>query len=119
METTFENAVVGDKVWDEHRKEYGLISEITNEEIKVQFPSITISYYLDGTAISKYVRTLYWDKLVIPCRPKRKVKKVIEGWYNIYPDRGLYSLESRADERALPSRLGKAHFIHHEYEVEE
>ena len=118
METTFENAVVGDKVWDEYRKEYGIISEIVNGEIKVQFPSLTISYYLDGTALGKYVRTLYWDKLVIPERPKRKVKKVIEGWVNIYPD-VIHETESIANINCGHGRLGRAQFIHHEYEVEE
>lgn len=119
METTFENAQVGDNVWDEHTQEYGDIYSIQEGILHVNFKNFSKCYTASGKIVGCAIRTLYWDKLVIPERPKRKVKKVIEGWYNIYPDSGLYLFESRANKRALPSRLGKAHFIHHEYEVEE
>src|SRR3990167_4463680 len=59
-------------------------------------------------------------------RPKRKGKKVVEGWVNLYAFRPrpffyeTHSTEEAADNAAdLSGRAGKAYFIHHEYEVEE
>lgn len=119
-ETTFENAQVGNIVWDEFRQEYGHIYLIHNSILCVGFKNNISKHYTDsGKEVGYAIRTLYWDKLILPERPKRKVKKVVEGWTNLYPTNSLYPSEELADSRALNNRLGKAHFIHHEYEVEE
>lgn len=118
METTFENAVVGDKVWDEYYQGYGEIALIHSNLIEVRFETRVTAYHKDGVMRGALHRTLYWGKLVIPERPKRKVKKVIEGWLNIYTE-NLHPTEEVANMRRIDGRLGKADFIYHEYEVEE
>ncbi len=59
-------------------------------------------------------------------RPKKKVKKRIEGWINFYPNNRypnnfsseIFSTKEAADESAGSARLGEAHHIVHEWEEE-
>lgn len=85
METTFENAKVGDKVWSYHNG-WGVIYSITSPPypIIVDFSDAKLySFTLDGVEITGERQTLFWDevKFEIPTRPKKRVKK--EGWINI------------------------------------
>jgi hypothetical protein len=127
-ETTFENAKVGDRVWD-IRYGWGRISHIDNRRSRSLpggpgirphppgphhwrslFPlSVTFNVRLTpgrnydecfsfcGCSSLDMKRTLFWDeiKIVPPERPKRKVKKEVEVWLNVYPDE--------------PFRLGNVH----------
>ena len=71
--------------------------------------------------------SLFWDEIqiVAPPKPKRKVKKVIEGWGNVYPAGdgvvvSLHASQQKADREAdTARRLGLAMNFRHEYEVEE
>jgi hypothetical protein len=78
--------------------------------------------------------TLFWDEIEIipPPRPKSKVKKVVEGWVNFYTSASpsacpsapfcsqtIHRSEEEADLVSSSGRLEGAHFIRHEYEVEE
>lgn len=75
-------------------------------------------------------QTLFYSKPIfeLPSPPKRKVKKVIEGWVNLYESNsaGSYVTNGRikntkeqSDDDADDSRLGGALFIRHEYEIED
>lgn len=135
-ETTFENAKVGDRVWDAHYG-WGKIIKIRIEDdhpIQLEFKSslscVYVWYNFEGIPYSGYFRTLFWDeiKFEAPPRPRRKVKKVMEGWYNMYSV-GSLSLQFSSKDEALKDKnlskslgnkyLGEPFFIHHEYEVEE
>ena len=126
-ETTFENAQAGDNVWST-KHGWGTITCIQNSydcPLLVKFnENLTLAYSMFGREDSvDNNQTLYWGELKIPERPKHKVKKVIEGWINIYAGSGcswnLYKTEEIANNEAHPNRLGKALFIRHKYEVEE
>lgn len=131
-ETTFENARVGDRVWD-FGLGWGNIATVeavkscdtqVSVTIDVQFDCREcITYNVQGVFVS--VRTLFWDeiKFEAPPRPKRMVKKVVEGWVNIYADGTsacIYETKVEADKGSSGGRrLGGPLFICHEYEVEE
>jgi len=132
METTFENARVGDRVWSSVFG-WGSVRSFGGDEkypVQVRFKSgnSDISYMVSGQRDDYELRTLYWDELCIdpPERPKRKAKKIIEGWVNIYGDVTIGNIHSSI-EKALFARdsvrgrvaLGNPFFIHHEYESEE
>jgi len=85
-ETTFENAKVGDKVWS-CVYGWGEIKTIITEmkypiSVKFKRSNYTISYNWNGIRIPTENCTLFWDEINMtpPERPKRKVKKVIQGW---------------------------------------
>lgn len=65
-------------------------------------------------------QTLFYSKPIfeLPPPPKRMVKKVIEGWIMIYPH-CLRKSKEEAEYSAKAGSLDEAHFIRHEYEVEE
>lgn len=139
-ETTFENARVGDRLWS---SEYGwgkVIEILDISHLKVYFDECTslnqdsAFYSVLGIRNAGNYRTLFWDevKFEAPPRPKRMVKKVVEGWVNIknsmqggcWPYAIQCSIYKDSAE-ALKNRtsgveyFGKPLFIHHEYEVEE
>lgn len=124
----FSYARVGDSVYD-MALGVGIIKEIDlNSELpcKVVFDEAADTLYwcftLGGSCEPGRHQTLFYSKPIfeLPPPPKRKVRKVIEGYINIYPARtsGLYSTKAEADKGAEPfsNRLGEAVFIHHEYE---
>ena len=90
-ETTFENAKVGDKVWDV-RHSYGIIENISKNEygITVSFnkPNVhwlliekyTIDGFMDFAHSYSEERSLFWEKpkFEIPTRPRQK--KILKGW---------------------------------------
>jgi hypothetical protein len=89
METTFENARVGDRVW--HMKlGWGVVDDIraaSGYPLSVKFDNKKDeTFLLDGTCNGFAVepQSLFWDevKFDIPTRPKRKVEK--QGWILIY-----------------------------------
>mgnify|MGYP001593108670 FL=1 len=135
----FTDARVGDSAYS---TTYGdgtitLINKRDAYPLKVTFQSgYTIFYTLEGYSINNIpIQSLFYSKPIFDLSPppKRKVKKVIEGWINLYNeclkngnktmgqwDIGLiYNTCVDADREQNPGRLGEAHFIHHEYEVEE
>ena len=86
-ETTFENAKVGDKVYDIRYGEGEIISikESSEHPVGVGFPNIPykIIYKFNGLEYRDHKnRILFWDKpqIIAPPRPKRMVKK----WQWIY-----------------------------------
>lgn len=124
----FVDARVGDTVYDMAYGE-GVITGIDKSVLyvlMVNFPKMVghTSFTLNGWYVVGEPQRLFYSKPIfeLPPPPKRKVKKVIEGWVNIYPGSStqwtstIHLTESLADEVAMAGRLGKAHFLHHEYE---
>lgn len=130
MESYFADARVGDSVYEMVYGE-GRIEGIYNcggTPVSVMFPGgRRITFTLDGKYSDSCNQTLFYSKPIfeLPPPPRRTVKKVVEGWVNIYPQGTLrwtstvYKTEAWADEAAQTDRLGKAHHIRHEYWVEE
>lgn len=126
METDFSSAKVGDRVWD-FIYGWGKIlpeNKRINRElypIYVQFDSgVCDAYSYDGVnGLGK--RTLFWDEIhfEIPPRPKRKVKKVIEGWVDVSILAEI--LHKTKEDARYHSGISTREplYIHHEYEVEE
>ncbi|MEK9207771.1 MAG: hypothetical protein AAB922_04765 [Patescibacteria group bacterium] len=128
----FAGARVGDSVYS---TTYGdgtimLVNKVDIYPLKVTFQSsYTLFYTLEGYSINLIpIQSLFYSKPVfdLPPPPKRMVKKVIEGWVNLYDENLgrvevglLYPTRAAADFAKRPSRLGEACFIPHEYEVEE
>jgi hypothetical protein len=127
MTTTFEEAKVGDRVWDVLWG-WGTIEGIKMHEdypIRVKFDGGRYDYFTVGGFIEteNNNRSLFWDevKLEAPERPKRKVKKTYECWclkridgYSIY--------YSRKENAELYQQDYEGSVIIHltgEYEVEE
>jgi len=142
-ETTFENAKVGDNVWSIIHG-WGKIVEICCDQfpnsrakrfpIAVQFSHSRETFNTEGKQYDGCYQCLFWDEVKItpPERPKRKVKKVAEGWINIiksnHPgadaltDNAAVYLDKGWAGRVRSSKveyLGDPLFIHHEYEIEE
>lgn len=119
---------VGDKLWDAAEGEWVEVISINgsatypiavkNENRYINGCTMSGCSWLDG-GVPRY----YWDKVEIipPPRPKRKVKKTVELWANIYPNGGMLTWDTKkdADSNASSNRLGEAHHIIHEYEAEE
>lgn len=86
----FSNAKVGDRIWNVVQG-WGEVIQIDNDPIYplgIQFENgIAEKFTLDGKGNrrDKYP-CLYWDeiKIIPPPKPKRKVKKTVEGWASIY-----------------------------------
>jgi len=117
METTFENAKVGDRVWS-FGYGWGTIQQINTNK----YPLLICFDNYQSEALEKVVcytkkgtefldnsnPTLFWDeiKFTIPTRPKRKVKK--EGWINIYKIGELPSIASviySTEEIAISNKI--------------
>jgi hypothetical protein len=123
----FEDAQVGDRVWD-FRYGFGeiiLIAQSKNYPLRVKFPYVdgAMTYTLDGKHYSNEAfLSLFWDeiKFDIPPSPKRKVKKIIEGWVNVYPDCFGQVCETKglAIKVSSSGTLGQHHIVF-EYEEEE
>jgi len=128
----FENAKVGDKVWSINYG-WGEITEIYTGDtypICVRFVgesgiTYTLNGYIDEFDMNP---TLFWDELQfeIPVKPKRKIKKKIEGWCNIYDDGAshfvgtdLFKFDYEAKRYAATKYCVGQHLISFEYEVEE
>jgi hypothetical protein len=83
----FRDAKVGDRVWV-FPIGLGEIIEIDeNMGICVQTSGFKSWYLFDGRfTVHDQYPTLFWDeiKIIPPPKPKRKVKKTVEGWANIY-----------------------------------
>ena len=128
METTFENAKVGDRVWD-FNLGWGKVIKVLKGDsfpIEVRFyigegRSDYESYTINGSELDNVRRTLFWDeiKFGIPTRPKRLVKKTVEYWGNIYKKSGcLHDTKEEADREACTDRIACIRLTG-EYEVEE
>ena len=114
-ETTFENAVFQDRVWDKDYEQWGTVLKVLS---MCDYP---ISVCLDNGIRREYTvggrydkthksRVLFWDKVpepVAPPRPKRIVKKKIERWANIYPNECVYFAKDKycADRKANEDRI--------------
>lgn len=90
-EPYFKDAKVGDKVYSL----IGGFGEITERTIylgisrlHIEFPYRKDEYDLDGCLGGAYDQVLFWDKpeIIAPPKPKRKEKRTIEGWVNVYED---------------------------------
>lgn len=90
-ENDFSGAKVGDRVWD-YLYGWGEIIDVNPSNdypIRAEFKGHTASYTLSGFFSRDYMNpSLFHDEVKItpPPRPKRKVKKPISVWMNIYPD---------------------------------
>jgi hypothetical protein len=132
-ETTFENCRVGDIVWSitQGRGKIVNIQDICSDfPICVLFDNgNSLTYTLGGLWQSTELQSLFWDevKITAPPKPKRMVKKVVEGWVNIYTKKyrngcfcgDIYPSQESAIEGAANDSIGKPLFIYYEYEVEE
>jgi hypothetical protein len=131
----FSEARIGDRVWSSL---YGW-GEIVAFGDTGSFP---ITVVFDGGSIECFTLcgnydtdhkypSLFWDEIEIipPSRPKRKVKKVVEGWIFLWPDTCsnvvaaasyVYPTKEEAERVCVKNdALGPPCFIRHEYEVEE
>ena len=127
METTFENANVGDRVWWYETGSWGVITIIkkfSDFPIEVKFLEGKRKYEVftvGGTTDLGLKQVLFWDaiKIEAPPRPKLKVKKVLEGWVNVYPaSSAWHDTKGDAEHEAGKSRIACVHIVQ-EYEVEE
>lgn len=100
-ETTFENAIVGDRVYspmfkcvtEGDKTNAKIIKVWTNNEVDIM-PDIPSEYIniarfnMDGSYVSRGGQVLFWENPIseIPIRPKRKVVK--KGWIGILPAYG-------------------------------
>ena len=107
----FENAKVGDDVLCA-RRGWVKISRIDHDSgypIRTKFDS----YTLDGKCLEGDSEPTLWPADNVPQyfldlfpRPKKKVKKVIERWANVYPDTmSFYRSEEIADCYSNPERI--------------
>ncbi len=136
MTTTFENAKLGDRVYtflggkpdqDGHN---ATIADIRHQDVtsplRVVMDALSdrqFSYLFDGRYFRDFrEQCLFWRKpdFVVPEQPKRKVKKTLTGWLDVYPHHaeGLYQTRDAAESFALPGRIACVH-ISQGYEVEE
>lgn len=112
---------VGDRLWSMNE---GFFIVTSIRKSSISGPG-SWNYDRNGCLAGTSTRVLFWDKVEVvpPPKPKNKVRKIVEGWINIYPDGSVGNTISRsekdADGRSHEYRAGKALFIHHEYEVEE
>ena len=127
-ETTFENAKVGDKVWDSVIGTWGYIKELKYGEefsIIVHFYGMGKERYYTQKGVSSYGQNqiLFWDevKFEVPVRPKRKVKKKVKSWANIYDDGVVrtHAEPREALDNASHNAIKVAFPIEIEYEEEE
>lgn len=108
-ETTFENAKVGDRVWNICKgwatvTRIDFITSFKQMLCSAQFDKVntlTEHFFVDGKEFTSDLNpSWFWDevKIVAPERPKRLVKKEVVGWANFYPDRnrGYHDTESKA-----------------------
>jgi hypothetical protein len=116
---------VGKKVWD-FMLGWGTITEFNinwQSPAFVEFPHVGVSYHADGKMYYGENQRLFWDEIKFeePPKPKRKVKKTIERWMNIYPD-GEHAHRTEEDAtlwaNAPSPRLACVKLVG-EYEVEE
>lgn len=135
----FRDAKIGDRVWSIEFG-WGHVYEIDNRDptgrpLIVQFATRREQYCSDGRRFNRGCRYpgLYWDEVKIapPPKPKRKVKKVAEGYLQITEYRthdntafwvsNLFETKQDAISHAknTGSLAGDPIFIRHEYEVEE
>ena len=130
----FENAKVGDWVfWTtngwckilniKHSERFPVLVEGTDSDgdrIEVRFTLCGRLYTSDKFPTLFPENTVPQYYLDLCPRPKRKVKKTLEVWANIYPGGkfNVYSSEKLADKRAGSRRIGCAKLTG-EYEVEE
>ena len=120
----FDGILVGDTVYSMGYGEAKVTDiDVAGDSIRVNTSNGWVFYFTFkgvSTTTNYGLQTVFWSKPVfdLPPPPKRMVKKVVEGWFNIYPTT-YYESEGAANQGQSKGRLGKAHFIHHEYEVEE
>ena len=104
----FKDAKVGDRVWS-YRWGWGKVIKIrpinsTEYPILVEF-NVNDRHQVDTYTFSgrDYIQhihpSLFWDEIAIisPPKPKRMVKKKIEGWVNVHKD-GLFGLRIHDNE---------------------
>ena len=84
----FRDAKVGDRVWWFPLGWSEIIDTNKDMGILAKSPQGNVCWFLfNGRLASNDIYpTIYWDEIQItpPPKPKRKVKKTIEGWANIY-----------------------------------
>lgn len=125
----FRDAKVGDKVWrpvkDNPEGEWG---EITGIDEMSLYPirAFGQGFTWDGYFYhSVQIPSIFWGPVQLPqlpTRPKRKVKKTVEGWVNVYPDDDpCFHLTREGADRGqfrTTKRIACVHLTG-EYEVEE
>jgi hypothetical protein len=124
METTFENARAGDRVWSVGYG-WGTVESVSKGvyPVVVSFDcGIDVTYTFSGMPRSSGLQTLFWDEVKIeaPPRPRRKVMKTIDGWANVYPNERpmLHDSKEEADKAATFNRIACVKLTG-EYTVEE
>ena len=129
METDFRNAKVGDRVW-EITEGWGKITEIIGQDegktLAVKFDGGgEDEYWDDGKHYATDINpSLFWDEIKItpPPRPKRKVMRTVEVWYNAYSPPNtycVYNTKGAADTCADNERRIACVKLTGEFEVEE
>lgn len=119
---------VGRRVWS-FTLGWGIIIEVKSLDleypIKIHFDlgRIVHLYTEDGKHYEGERQTLFWDEIKFkePPKPKRKVKKQIEYWANIYADgrRNIHNSENEAKNNSCFIEDVIRVKLTGEYEVEE
>ena len=103
METTFENARAGDRVWSDEHGWGEIIQILPHKDCKLNVlvgEDRVVAITEDGkNSPQERAQRWFWDEVKIeaPPRPKRKVKRTIEGWANVYPNELLTFHDSKED----------------------
>lgn len=132
----FEGVWIGDKVYSITWGEGNVVAFTKDKDIdypivvKFKLKEGLENFTIGGVYNRNCPQSLFWSRpeFKIPGKPKRKVKKIIEGYVNNYPDsiddgfytvtRRVYSTKEEANTSRLDGRLGEAQFIRHVYEIE-
>ena len=130
-ETTFENARVGERLWH-IRRGWGTISAICIDGVEVvmdaEEPYVSLDYNMPFVSFdgrenkSDLTPSWFWNevKIIAPERPKRKVKKEVAGWINVYPTGEIFRIyHNREDARENGGSDYPTVKLTGEYEVEE
>ncbi len=121
----FDGITVGQKVYDRDGKEWEVAQTDYDSEfpVRIYLGEIWWDSNLEGYArgFESLGQQFFWappQQIEVPPRPKRMVKKKVEGWINLYVHTLHDMREDAIDNRAL-EYLGDPIFIRHEYEEEE
>lgn len=135
----FDGIQVGDKVYLLNDDEPYIVTRMYDDSFKAEsHTGIIHNVLMDGEVMSSaddLGQLFFWQPVHIdpPPRPKRKVKKVVGGWVNIFTHAVVsdsfvvVSRLHKTKEQAESNRagmidlifLGDPLYIRHEYEVEE
>ncbi len=124
----FDGITVGTKVYDREGGEWEVIGVPSLYFVAALKNGKSFNIKYDGFlfGFESLGQQFFWSppqQIEVPPRPKRMVRKVVEGWINIYPGivnnfaaSSVYPTKKAANDGATSDRIGQPYFLHHEYE---